>query len=249
MKKQFGGLVAAGLSAKRLILFSLAALLMVGPSPAKAGLLVPGGTNLPPDALDLPGKLTTADVSGPILKDTGLLPYSFGGGAEMGTLRELVVADALNPFGAGKLSFVYQVHVALGDITRITGGSYAGFLTDVAEFASHLPLILTGTHGADSADRVTLGNGGATVGFNFDPAIVPDAGLTDTTLALIVRTNADLFQPGFIGLQDTGAQQFDGWTPAPTPEPASILLAGFGAASMLGYGWKRRKVTACQAAL
>ena len=35
--------------------------------------------------------------------------------------------------------------------------------------------------------------------------------------------------------------QFQGDTALSTPEPASIVMLSFGAAGMLGYGWKRRK--------
>jgi hypothetical protein len=38
--------------------------------------------------------------------------------------------------------------------------------------------------------------------------------------------------------------QFEGDTALAAPEPASIALLGFGAAGMVGYGWKRRKFTA-----
>src|SRR5205814_1457772 len=138
---------------------------------------------------------------------------------------------------------LYQVHLTTGDVARITGGSYDSFLTDVTQFTPHSPFITTGTHPAVLADRSVSG---ATVGFNFDPLIAPDSGSTDTSLALIVRTNSTTFTTGFIGVIDTGATQLDGFVPGiPVPEPASILLVAFGSAGMLGYGRnKRRTVTA-----
>lgn len=51
------------------------------------------------------------DASGPVLADTGPLPFT---SLSEGTVREIVVVDALNPFGAGDYSFLMQAHVAVG---------------------------------------------------------------------------------------------------------------------------------------
>lgn len=206
--------------------------LMVTTVPARASLLAPGGTVTPP---------SSADASGAILADTGLLAFSFGGPISSGTVREIVVADTLNPLGSGDLTFIYQVKVSTGDVARISGSSYAGFVVDVSDFAAHSPFITTGTATPSSADRSA---GGDVVGFNFATTIVPDSGTTDTSLALLIRTNAHNFIPGSIGLIDGGGQTLSGFAPVAIPEPASLVLFGLGAAAILGYGRKRRKVTA-----
>jgi hypothetical protein len=213
---------------------TVAVFLMVTVAPVQATLLAPGGT------------VASAAVLGPLgalLADTGLETFSFGSPVSTGTVREVVVADANNPFGAGRLSFVYQVRDTTGDVGRITGSSYAGFLTDVGTDTPIVPFFTSGIAMPITIDR-TAGVG-AVVGFNFMPFITPDGGSSDTSVELIIRTDATMFAPGSIGVIDGGATTLPGFAPSTTtPEPASIVLFGLGVAGICGYGWKRRKVTA-----
>ena len=190
------------------------------PLGATASLIPPGGTVTP---------VPMADAAGPIVADTGLLPYSFGlpAGTDSGTAREIVVADSLNPFGAGDLTFIYQVHVTTGEIGRVTGSDYTSFLTDVSQFSPHSPFITTGTHPADLADRSV---DGSVVGFDFLTAITPDTGTTDTSLSLLIRTDAKHFTSGSIGLIDGGGATEPGFAPAGVPIPS----AAWGGLALLG---------------
>lgn len=187
---------------------------------------------IPPGGFITP--VPMGDAAGPILADTGLIPYSFGipAGTDTGTAREIVIADSLNPFGAGDLTFLYQVHVTAGEIGRVTGSDYTGFITDVTQFAPHSPFITTGIHPADLADR---GSDGAVVGFDFLTPITPDAGTTDTSLALIIRTNATHFTSGSIGLIDGGGATEPGFAPAGVPIP-SAAWGGLGLLGLLAFG-------------
>ena len=176
---------------------------------AQAVLLAPGGTVVP----------VSADAAGSLLADTGLMAFSFGTPLVTGTVRELVVADTLNPFGSGDLTFIYQVSDATGDVGRLTGSSFAGWLTDVSVFTGHPPLV-AGSASPITIDR-TIGAGDV-VGFNFSPKLFPG----DTSLALLIRTNATTFGAGSIGVIDGGGTTLVGFAPAPEPAYAGLLLGG-----------------------
>jgi PEP-CTERM motif len=207
--------------------------LMVGMTSAQATALAPGGTVAP---AAVPNPVPT------LLADTGLETFSFGSPLSSGTVREIVVADAGNPFGAGKLSFVYQFRDATGDVGRITGSSFAGFLTDVGVNLPIAPFFTSGTALPSTIDRSS--GVGDVIGFNFIPPVTPDSGSADTSFELIIRTNATTFGAGSIGIIDGGGQTLAGFAPTGSttavPEPASIVLLSLGAAGIWGFGRKRR---------
>jgi hypothetical protein len=193
-----------------LVLFSVLLL-----ARAQATVLAPGGS-----VVAGPG-----DWSGPISADTGPEAFNFGLPASSGTVREIVVADSLNPFGAGDLTFVYQVTVTGGDIARVSGSDFGLFLTDVVQGVPHSPFV-AGTAPSSSADRDITG---AVVGFNFMPKLIPDGGPpANSSLDLIIRTNAKSFTSGSIGLIDGGGTTMSGFAPSTVPEPAfyGLLLLG-----------------------
>ncbi len=186
-----------------------------------------------------PGQSTTSlnsgDASGALLADTGLLHFSLIDGTS-GTVRELVVADTLNPYGSGDLSFIYQVTVNSNSphqVEHLTGADYSTWLTDVSQATPHSPLITSGSVGAASANRSV---DGSTVSFNF-------TGLTagQGSLALIIRTNSTVFTRGTIGVIDGAAESFFGYQPG--PEPSSIVLFA-GAFIGLGVVGLRRRMKA-----
>jgi hypothetical protein len=222
---------------KRFLFLALALVSwLANSSMATAGILLIGDTTT----------LTTpASYAGPILATTSVTAYSFtgtSGGLNTGTYQELVVADTLNPYGAGKLSFIFQVHVITGDISQLSNSGYTNtILTDVAQGFGVSPLDPTGIHLAESADRTA-----SAVDFNFPTNNIIPGGTDSTSLALIIRTDTTLFTASSfsVALAGSGTDQVAGFSPMATPEPASILLACLGAGGMLAYRWKRRPVRA-----
>jgi len=212
----------------RLMLGSIVAVWMVvATATAQATPITPGGTV---------AAAAVPNPTGAILADTGLLTFSYGSPTSSGTIREIVVADTSNPFGSGHLTFALQAHVATGDLARVTGSSFAGFLTDVGVSIPLSPFITSGTAVPQTITRSV--GAGDVIGFNFDPGLVPDAGSTDTTFELIVRTNATAFHPGSIGVIDGGGQTLTGFAPTVIPEPSTFLLLGGGLA---GFAVRRSR--------
>jgi hypothetical protein len=213
---------------KKIALFAAVGALLILSTAAQANPLPPGGAVVPDHR----------SVSGTILADTGFTGYTLKNNAGQtvgtGSVQEEVIADALNPFGAGDLSFVYQVHVDTGDVGRLSATSFAGFLTDAAQFTGQPPL-QAGSVAASVATRSSLAaDNGATVGFNFIPAMTPG----QTSLALIVSTNATRFQAGEFNLIDGGISTTPGFAPQ-VPEPASLVLFGGLALGLTGAGLRR----------
>ena len=120
-------------------------------------------------------------------------------------------------------------------MVRITSSSFASFLTDVGLNLPLAPFFSRGTATPQITTR-SPGNGDV-VGFDFIPSIVPDGGSTDTSVALIIRTDAHALAVGSIGVIDGGGATLFGF--APIPEPASLVLVSLGTAGIFAYGRKR----------
>lgn len=209
---------------------SIAALLIAGAvaTPSFATSLSPGGMVSP---------LPVVSGSGDIIASTGAIAFSFGSVPDAGTVQEVVSNNwSGNPFGAGDLSFFYQITVTSGNIVNLTSGSYAipGLLLDVSQADETIPGFPTPTTAAVNA---SLTSNSTTLGFGF----AQPNGLTpgDTSYVLIINTNMTNYQPGVFSLQDDETQNFNGFIPAATPEPGSLALLGTGLLGVAGVA--RRK--------
>jgi hypothetical protein len=218
---------------KRAVLLAAAVALLTLSTAAQANMLSPGATVAPDHR----------SVSGHILADTGFLSYtltdSAGNTVGTGNWEAQVIADALNPFGAGRLSFVYQIRdVTTGTIGQVSVTDFATVLVDASQFTGQPPLG-AGTVAALNATRSTIAaDGGATVAFNFVPSMTRG----QTSLARIVSTNVTKFVAGDIKLSDGngGVSTMPGFAPQPIPEPPSLVLLGVGLALGLGGAGLRR---------
>lgn len=197
----------------------IACVLLAGPF-VRATTLAPGGTVVP----------SAADASGPILADTGNLPFMIG--ASSGTVRELVVADTLNSFGVGDLSFLVQVSVTVGSVNQILLGNFGALPLDVSQAMGHPPFI-AGSASASTADRMTAGF----VAYDFATPIAGGSASMD----LITRTGVTTFGPGSIEVGNAnGVETLSGF--APVPEYAStLLLLATGITCLLGWDLCRQK--------
>jgi hypothetical protein len=229
------------------ILFALC--LLAVPATAQATNLPVGttGTGVAPDSVtaSYPGGTILAAVN------VNLAP---AGANWTATVREVVVRES-----GGSIDFLYQVtntsSPGADSLERITLANFAGFTTNVST-ANSLSSNVFGTafSGVGTSTGYGFVNGGTqnapdgvnrptadNVGWNyFNTPIAPG----QSSLVLIVKTNATTFGSGSISLIDTvTSTTFNGFSP--NPEPGTIiLLAGCLGGMGLNIGLRRfRKTT------
>jgi len=166
------------------------------------------------------------------------------------------VGSAVYRNASGFLDFYYQVTnispaPTFDEVHRLTGSSFAGtppWITDVWYVinGSAVPcdkcptgFFQDGTQIPFNMDRSNSGEG-SVVGFNFPLGFEVDSNPSETSVLLLIQTNATVYQPGFVSVINSGTVTKPAFEPniAVTPEPASLLLFGIG---LLGTGAAMRR--------
>lgn len=201
-------------------LFVLLAFSLLVPM-ATASVLGVGGSG--PPSFVAPGGSTIKSTSGTITAPTFTASYF-----------TWVTADPANTFCSGCLDFAY-IFTDLGpDVNqRYTMTSFAGFLVDVGTnpFGTHDPITVARSSVA----------GGPVISFNFNQFGV-EIQPGQTTVDLVIQTNAVHWTSGFLSAQDGTAGSGVAFQPAgaPIPEPASLILLGGGLIAIGGFLRKSR---------
>ena len=192
-------------SAKLIVLLAVTLMCLAS---AQASILGVGGT-APPSPL-FPSGPTLASTSGTITTPTFTDTYS-----------TWVVRDPGNTFCANCLDFIYQYTLLGPDVNqRYSMSSFAGFMVDAGTnpFGVHDPITVSRS----------LTAGGPLISFNFDQ-FGDEMQPGQTTVDLVIETNAVTFTTGYLSAQDGTAGSGVGYAPlASVPEPTSMLLVGGG---------------------
>jgi hypothetical protein len=197
--------------------------------PAKAVLLPPGSPPTAPDGFTpLPGATQLA-TTGPQAFVTTI-------GTATGFITASVFSDPTNTFGAGDLTFVYQISnnaSSTDALIRGTATNFTGFMTDVGYTLTggSIPggAFVNGTVIPGTVDR--LQPSGDTVGFNFLAAPI---GPGMTTVALIIQTNATRFTSGNFSVIDGGVATVAAFSPTLPDGGSAVALLGIALAGLEG---------------
>jgi VPDSG-CTERM motif len=196
---------------------------------AEATLLPPGGSG-PPDVF---GSFAGATV----LASATNTFSTFPSGLAHGSVTAAVFSDPTNVFGAGDLTFVYQISndaTSIDNVMRGTGINFTGFMTDVGytTVGSTIPGggFVNGTVAPILVDRSV---GGDTVGFNFDSF---PGGLRPglTSYVLVIQTNAHSFTSGFFNVIDGGVATVAAFQPAVPDGGTTVALLGIALGGLEG---------------
>jgi hypothetical protein len=165
-----------------------------------------------------------------LLASTG--PQALSSGTFTANAIAWVYSDTSNSFCSGCLDFVYQVTRTGGSdpVERITGGSFAGFSTDVG--------FVTGSPGS-TPGTVDRSSNGSVVGFNYlgVNSLMDGQG----TQLLVVETNTKTYTTSGMSVQDFQAANGLAFQPTSVPEPISMSLLGGGLALVGLARWRRKK--------
>jgi hypothetical protein len=177
------------------------------------------GTSVAPSPL-FPGGTQVATTSGTITTPTFSASYT-----------QWVYSDPSNSWCAGCLDFVYQFTDNGPDVLeRFSMYNFAGVLVDVGTnpFGLHDPTLI---------DRSM---NGPVIGFDFPASdqIAPG----ETTVLLVIETNARTFTTGFLSAQDGTAGSGFAYAPSTVPEPSSLSLLGGGLIATASLLRKKRVV-------
>jgi hypothetical protein len=203
---------------------------------ASADILAPGASG-PPDILGPSGTLR-ASLSGTWTNTTSTMS---------GTYVTAVYSDPLNTFGAGDLDFVYQVFNnanSIDSVGRTTAINFTGWLTDVGFTLTGSTLgagFVNGTVIPISVDRSLSGD---SIGFSFTPPILAAINPGQTSMVLVIETNATLFTAGNFNLIDGGVTTVAAFEPlaARVPEGSALSMLGISGFALLG-AMKRKFVS------
>jgi VPDSG-CTERM motif len=199
--------------------------------PAKAIVLPPGGSGPPDIFAPLPGATELAFMTSSFVTNTGLV---------RGTITVAVFSDPTNVFGAGDLTFVYQITnspfpLSRDNIVRATGINFEGFMTDVGYtlLGGAIPNghFMNGTVLPLTVDRSFFGD---TVGFNFAPGFIGGLRPGTTSRALIIETNATRFTSGFFNVIDGGIASVSAYQPTVPDGGSAVALLGIALAGVEG---------------
>ena len=160
-----------------------------------------------------------------------------------GTMRTAVVdgpEDGIN------LDFYYQftnTSSSRDAVARITTADFSGFLAEAFQSPGAVDTLFPA--GSVAADTVDRSASGAVIGFNFLPGGTNTLDNGTTSYTLVLRTNAEVFTDGTIGVIDGSGTTTLGFAPAiPEPETYALMAAGLG---LLGF-LRRRQSKAAPAA-
>jgi len=201
-------------------------------------------TNLPPGSTVTPSADTIDLTTATVINDTGT--QSFSGSGVTGNFREEVVQEASGGNSLGGYTFVYQISVTSGEISRMSQGAWGStaISIDAGTAIGTATNSLLGAAGTQNATDATLNTSGV-VAFDFTSAGLGQITAPGVSYLLILRTNTNVDPAQQAELINSSAFNLNGYAPGVNaqsivPEPSSLAIAGLGALGMIGYGLRRK---------